>query len=151
VFGGISAAVMGMLIFFIMIWALSKWLSANTNFQYEDLMDDLLAIYREIKVHAGFEIGLFQWVEKFLNQLWIRSFLEWLNPRKHAWNIVILMAVASGITLALVELIFEGASPVLGRTVIVMSVFIGLESAGVLLGYGLLARFLGIIRFTKSV
>jgi hypothetical protein len=52
---------------------------------------------------------------------------------------------------SLVEAVGEGLSPDLGRAVMVVSVFTGLEGAGILLGYGLLARILGIYRSMKSV
>jgi hypothetical protein len=45
----------------------------------------------------------------------------------------------------------EGTLPIPGGSLIVMAVFIGIESAGVLLGYTLLGRFPGIYRGTKSV
>jgi hypothetical protein len=150
-FGGISTALLGMVLFFIVVWALSIGISPEIDDQYEDSIDDLGAIYRWIKAHAVFVNGLFQMDEKFIRQLPIRSILGWLDLRKHAWNFVILAAIAMGIALALAEAIGEGVSPIPGRFAIVMAVFIGIEGAGILFGYALLARFLGIYRKTKSV
>jgi hypothetical protein len=44
------------------------------------------------------------------------------------------------------EALGEGGFPAEGKFLPVMSVFIGIEAAGVLLGYALLAPFLGIFR-----
>ncbi len=149
--GGISTALLGMVLFFVTVWSLSIGISSEIDEPYDDFIDDLAAVYGWIKAHSNFVNGLSHKVEKFMDQLWIRSILGWLDVRKHAWNFVILMAIAMGFALAVGDAISEGASPIPGRFVIVMSVFIGIESAGILFGYALLARFLGIYRSTKSV
>jgi hypothetical protein len=149
--GGISAALSGMMLFFVTVWSLSIGISSDIGEPYDDFMDDLDAVYGWTKAHSNFVNGLSQKVEKFMNQLWIRSLLGWLDVRKHPWNFVILTAIAMGFALAVVEAISEGVSLIPGRFVIVMSVFIGIESAGILFGYALLAPFLGIYRSTKSV
>jgi hypothetical protein len=149
--GGIATALLGMGIFFIMVWALLMGISPEIDPDYEDFLDDLVAVYRWIKAHILFLNSLFQAVEKCMKQLWIRPILDWLDLRKHAWNIVVLFAILIGAGFALAEFMGEGASPIPGRSLIVMAVFIGIESAGVLLGYALLGRFLGIYRGTKSV
>jgi hypothetical protein len=151
IFGGISTAVVGMLLFFLSVWALSKGISQESELQAEDLIDDLAAIYSWIKNCAGFPGWVFQKIEIIGLTTQVRSMIDWLNPRKHVWNFIILTAVAAGMALAVVETIFEGITSIPGRAVIVMSVFIFIEAAGVLLAYGLFARFLGIYRSTKSV
>lgn len=151
VVGGILTAVVGMLLFFSAIWALLKGLFPEIDPQYEDLIDDLIAIYYWIKGCADFADDLFKIIEKFAGKSWIRPVFGWLNPRQHAWNLVSLIAITTGVALALVEALGEGVASDPGRAIIVVSVFIGLEGAGILLGYGLLARFLGIYRSTKSV
>jgi hypothetical protein len=68
--------------------------------------------------------------------------LGWLNPRKHRWNFAIPRALALGILLALSQAIGEGIAPGGGRFVLVVTIFISAEVLAVLLGYGLLARYL---------
>ena len=60
-------------------------------------------------------------------------------------------AIGMGLALAAGEAVGEGISPIPGRFMIVVSVFIGIEGAGILIGYALLGRFLGIYRSIKSV
>jgi len=144
--GGILTALLGMLILFVSLWALAIAIFPQTNILFEDSMDDFVAIYRWFKSHAGFAVRLFNFAEKLVNLAWMRALLGWLNPRKHNWNFIILIAVGMGIALASAEAIGEGASPDLGKFVLVMSVFIGIGGAGVIFGYLLLADFLGIFR-----
>ncbi len=151
IIGGIATALLGMGIFFFTVWSILIGVSSEIGPNYEDILDDLVAVYGWIKAHILFLHSVFQAMEKYMEQLWIRSILDWVDLRKHAWNIVFLVAILSGAGFALVELIGEGASPIPGRFMIVMAVFIGIESAGVMLGYALLGRFLGIYRSTKSV
>jgi hypothetical protein len=51
-----------------------------------------------------------------------------------------------GIALLLLEMSGEGGSPQLGKLAMVAAVFIGVECGGVVLGYALLAKSLGLFR-----
>lgn len=151
IIGVIATALLGMGVFFVMVWALLNEITPKIGPDYEDFLDDLTSVYRWTKARIFFLQSLFQALEKCMNQLWIRPILDWMDIRKHGWNIVILAAIFVGAGFAFAEIIGEGTSPIPGRSLIVMAVFIGIESAGVLLGYALLGRFLGIYRGTKSV
>ncbi len=59
---------------------------------------------------------------------------------------VILTAVALGLLLVTVEAFAEGMSPNLGRALLVVGVYVGLEGAGVALGYILFGKYLGIFQ-----
>ena len=85
-------------------------------------------------------------MEKFVNIAWMRSLINWLNPRKHAWNFVILVALGMGVAFLTAEAIGEGA-PAQNVIPLILAVYIGIEGAGVLLGYVLFRRFLGIFRY----
>ncbi len=151
VVGGILTALLGMLILFIPLWALAITMFPKVDIRFEDSMDDFVAIYRWFKSYAGLAVGLFNLAEKFVNLAWMRALLEWLNPRRHNWNFIVLIAVATGIALASAEAIGEGASPDFGRFVLVMSVFIFIGGIGVLVGYRLLGKFLGLYQDEHNV
>ena len=151
IIGGISTALLGMLLFFTLVWALSIGISTEIYQGEMDFFDDLGAVFIWIKAHYAFAGRFFQMVEKFMDHSWIRSVFGWLDLRKHPWNLVGIVAIIMGSALAAAEAIGEGISPIPGRFVIVMIVFIGIEIAGVLFGYTLLARFLGIYHRIKSV
>lgn len=144
--GSILTALLGMLIFLVALWALVMMLFPKNNSRYEDLIDDLIVIYRWVRARSGATVGLLNLFEWFFNLPWIKAIILWLNPRQHRWNFVIPVAMAMGLFLALAEAIGEGVSPIPGRFVLAASVFIGIEGAGVLLGYALFADFLGLFR-----
>jgi len=84
--------------------------------------------------------------EKLLTLSMVRSVLRWLNPRKHPWRIALLLGVFMGIALLLSAMSGEGGPPQLGKLAMVAAVFIGAEYGGVLLGYTLFAKPLGLFR-----
>ena len=85
-------------------------------------------------------------LEKMLTLSLVRSILYWLNPRRHPWNIVILLGVLLGIALLLSDMIGEGGPPQQGRLAMVATIFIGVEFSAVLLGYALLMMPIGLFR-----
>jgi hypothetical protein len=144
--GAIFTALTGMALLFVTVWVLATIIFPVAEFEYEDIFDDLVAIYAWLRTRLRFAAGLFAWLDKIAAlPLMCKSF-GWLNPRKHRWNLVVLVAVILGVSLVLVEALAEGLSPNLGRVLLVFGVYIGIEGAGVALGYVLLGRFLGIFR-----
>jgi hypothetical protein len=141
----------GILYLFAPLWALR-----STNFPYpetffEDSMDDLTSIYRWLKAHTGPFAVVYGLLEKILDWPFVRLVLNWLNPRKHTWNLAILLGIVVGIALTLTETLVEGGgSPQIGRLALLATVFISFECAGVLLGYALFAKPLGLFRKTAD-
>jgi len=149
--GGILTALAGMLILFTTGWALATAIFPEVDSQYGDSMDDFIAVYRWIKSRAGWAVGPFDLVERFINLTWMQTLLTWLDPRKHRWNFSILIAAGTGIALAATEAVGEGVSTDHGIFLLVMSVFIGIGGAGVLVGYGLLGKYLGLYHDKHNV
>jgi hypothetical protein len=143
--GSILAALAGMALLFIMTSALAKSIFPNVDEPIEDLLDDLLALCRGLKARTGFTGFPFRWIENAVQISWVQSFLGWLNPRKHAWNAVVLVALGLGIALILAETLGEGA-PDTRRILLVLSAVIGIETCGVLMGYALFKSYLGLVR-----
>jgi hypothetical protein len=143
--GGILTALVGMVILLICSLVMVKSVFPPVGEQYEDFLDDLLALYRWLEAQAHDASFLFSQMEKLARISWMRAFINGLNPRQHSWNFVILVALGMGIALVIVEAIGEGA-PDPGAMLMVLTVFIGIEGVGVSLGYALYRRFLGIFR-----
>jgi multisubunit Na+/H+ antiporter MnhB subunit len=144
--GAIITALVGMALLFLSVWGLGKAIFPKLDHPYADFIDDLAATAQWVKAHAGYFAGLFAFFEIVTTSSLTKGILSWLNPRKHAWNLILCAAVAMGIVLALVEALGEGAPADLGRLALVAAVFIGIEGVGVFLGYVLLGRFLGLYR-----
>jgi hypothetical protein len=72
--------------------------------------------------------------------------LRLLNPRVHPWAPVVVLGAAAGAALASMEALAEGGPADTARFMAVMGVFIGLEGLGVVQGYAIFRRFLGIVK-----
>ena len=143
--GSVISAVLGM-VFFLVITALStRMIFPEVRSPYEDLLDDLQACYRWIKQHTFRLKPVYRGVEGFFNLRITYKLVQAFNPRKHPWRLIFLLALFAAAGLILAEFIPEGA-PAKGNRLLVFSVYIGLETAGVLLGYKLFRTFLGIIK-----
>jgi hypothetical protein len=140
--GGIFTALVGMLILFICTWALTTAIFPQTEMEFEDVFDDFTSIYREVKSRVKFISHL----EKFANVKLLHRLFSWLNPRNHRWNFIILIALGMGGSLMLMEALSEGTSTNTNVLILVLGVFLGLEGAGIILGYFLFGEFLGIFR-----
>jgi hypothetical protein len=142
--GGIFTALTGMVLLFITVWGLATGIFRTAEFTYEDIFADLSAILHAIFQRSGHAAGLLTWMEKLTTFPPLHRLLGWLNPRRHRWNLVILMVVAMGLLLVLAEAVAEGMAPNLSRTLLVVGVYVSLEGAGVALGYLLFGKYLGI-------
>ncbi len=143
--GGILTALVGMLILFSLAAASVELLFPPGVAPSQDLLDDLSALYQWAKAHSGPAGFVFHWIEKAVAISLLRRAIGWLNPRQHAWNFVVLAAVGLGLAFLLIEILSEGA-PNRSLIMLVAAVFIGIEGAGVLLGYALFKQYLGIFR-----
>lgn len=138
--GGIFTALLGMMLLFISTWALATAIFPPTETQFEDVLDDFTAMYRGVKSRVPFVSRL----EKFADMKWLDRLLQWLNPRRHRWNFILLIAVITGGSLMLVESLREGITGNL--VLLILAIFIGIEGLGIVLGYFLFREFLAISR-----
>jgi hypothetical protein len=142
--GELLTVVVSVTLFFAAVRAWGMALSPSLETGGEDIIDDLASIYRWLKAHSGHFSVLLSPLEKTLGSSFLRPLLSCLNPRKHPWNGILLLGVCIGVALALAEAMGEGG---LGpHFVLLVTVFAGLEGAGVLLGYAFLAKPLGLFR-----
>lgn len=140
--GGIFSALLGMALLFLCTWALATVISPETEMEFKDVLDDFVSIYHAAKSRMR-AISI---LEKLANLRWVQGLVDWLNPRRHRWNLIILIALAMGAVLLIAEFINEGISASANVVFLVIAVFIGIEGLGVILGYFLFAEFLGIFR-----
>ena len=148
--GAVITAVAGMTFLFLAVALLSKAMFPCPDVPERDFLDDLNGLFRDIKVRPGFLSRLASSSGGFAAAPAIKRMREILNPRSHAWRCIVIAGVFVGILLALVELIGIGGSPGMGQVVLVALVYVALESTGVIVGFALLRRFLGLIRFENA-
>ena len=68
----------------------------------------------------------------------------WLRRNRVALGLVVLLGIGMGGALVLAEMLVEGGSPDLLKRAFVVAVYVGLETAGLLIGYVFLHRPLGL-------
>lgn len=144
--GAIYTAATGMALLFVMVSSFIKGLSFSVDMKYEDLFEDLYAIYQFLKGSFGFASKPVTSIDKPKEKTFIKIIVDKFNPRKHIWNFNILIAFLLGIAVLLIEVRGEGMPPSMEAMLLMAAAFIGLESSGILLGYFLLGEFLGIFR-----
>ncbi|GAC1400441.1 MAG: hypothetical protein NVS4B12_02460 [Ktedonobacteraceae bacterium] len=144
VLGELLTVFVGMALFFASVWAWGMILSPSLETHGEDFIDDLVSMYRWLKAHMDHFSVFFTAFEKTFSSPFLRTLVNWLNPRKHSWNGILLFGMCMGIVLALAEAMGEGG---LGpRFAVLATVFVVLESTGILMGYAFLAKPLGLFR-----
>ncbi len=78
-------------------------------------------------------------IEKILGSSLLRPIVNWLNPRKNRWYGIALVGILIGAVLAFGE---TGLHTPVGR----IEIFAGIECLGVLLGYAIFVKSLGLAR-----
>ncbi|HZO71689.1 MAG TPA: hypothetical protein VFB60_05760 [Ktedonobacteraceae bacterium] len=148
--GELFTVLVGIAFLFVPLWAVGIAISPSPGTFFEDCIDDFAAMHRWLKAHAGPFVVFCNVFETIAVWSFVRPILNWINPHKHTWNFAILLGIAMGIVLVLGETLGEGGGPPqVGRLVLVTAIFISLECAGVLLGYALLAKPMGLFRETS--
>ena len=132
-------AIVGMLIFFVSVWAWGTAILPSLETYGEDFIDDLAALYRWLKAHVGRLSALLTPFERMLSSSLLRPIVNWLNPRKNRWYGIALVGIGIGAVLAFGE---TGLHTPISR----IEVFAGIECLGVLLGYAFFVRSLGLAR-----
>jgi hypothetical protein len=140
--GGIFSALLGMALLFLCAWALATVIFPPAEMRFKDVLDDFASIYQAAKPRVRALSGL----GRLTSMRWLRGGLDWLNPRRHRWNLIVIIALAMGVALLFAEFIHEGVAASANVVLLVSAVFIGIEGLGVILGYFLFAEFLGIFR-----
>ena len=104
--GGIFTAIVGMVFLFNLTSAIARFLFPSPAMQPDhDFLDDLSALYQYLSTHLIFAGFLFQWIQKLVNISWVCVLINWFNPRRHPWKMIIITALGIGIALILAELI----------------------------------------------
>ena len=144
--GELFTVVVGMSLFFVTVWVMEMALLPAVVTHFEDVIDDIAAIYTWLRAHMGPLVVLFRIFEKLQAVSLIHFLLGWLNPRKHIWSLCICLAILMGAALALAEMLFEGSPGKLSQLIKISAIFLSFEAAAIVVGYALLAKPLGLFR-----
>jgi hypothetical protein len=137
--GAILTVIVGMSLLFLEVWALALVLVPREPGPFEDLLDDFHALLERVTAATTGSRR-----EAAPDRSRGRAISQCL--RAHPWRSVGLIAAAGGFALALSEVFGEGLAGTTRRALLVLGVFTGIEAAGVVLGYALFWRLLGLRR-----
>jgi hypothetical protein len=126
----------GMVLLFVVVWAIGTAFAPAFAVS-SDLFDDLASIgsslAEKLRIRRAPTTGK-------SSPSGSTPLFGWLNPRWHRWNIVFVVGILFGTFLVAQELADSGPSPHGSKRLLVIAVYLGLETAGVLTGYALLAE-----------
>lgn len=150
--GELLTICVGMVFLFVPTWAITTTICPVPDTFFEDCIDDLTSLYRWLRAHLRYFAVFFTIGEKVFGLSFMRSIVNWLNPRKHPWHGIFLFGVCIALLFFFAEGVAEGGGNgySLQQVITLLAVSVGVESAGVVLGYALLAKPLGLFR-TDSV
>ncbi len=137
--GAILTATFGTVLLFFEVWSLALALVPPAQVYDEDLLDDLHAVLEHVRPASSKSRG-----SGAADQPPGRTLSRLL--RAHPWPCVGLIALACGFALALSEVFGEGLPGTTRGAFLVFGVFTGIEAMGVVLGYALFRRLLGLRR-----
>ena len=110
-----------------------------------DVVDDVIAMCKWIKARTAFLFPVYAQLDRLQHARWPLNFAMWINPRRYRWRLSLLTGSAFGLALVTAELWSDGFTH-LGRAVLVIAVFVLLQTTAVLTGRALLADPLGLFR-----
>jgi MFS family permease len=148
-FGGIFTALAGMLILMILLAGL-KFMGNQIDDNYEDVFNDLAAVWRGIsdwiRKRATWLVPILDRLDAFFVSRSINLMVSWLNPRRHPWRMGMIISMGLGLGLVITQTIGEGLPSDPSHFLLVSLVLFGGEAFGVMIGYLLFGKYLGIYR-----
>lgn len=110
-----------------------------------DLIDDIVAIYQAAKERISWIRPVTDASEHLLQYNLFLKFGAWINPRKHKRRPILLLGAAGGLSLVSAELFFEGVRN-FNIALLLIAIFLGFETAIILLTFELISRPLRLFR-----
>jgi hypothetical protein len=145
VLGAIFTALAGIILQITIAWNLSSLLIPDCTLSSIDLIDDTLSFWTYFKNHFLHDRGAIQKTIITETNFTLPIF-NWLNPRKHRFNLILTLCSLGGVLIVLIHAIGEGWSGTNIRSLLVSLIYFGLEFIIILLYFSLFSRYLGLIK-----
>jgi hypothetical protein len=142
--GAIYTAYLGMIIHVTMVRSFSLWMLPQTELKFIDMIDILSDLYSLTKNKIKLANYFFNKIEMLIRTLKLKSTINWLNPRKHRWNIIIIFGILVGVLFAFNEGIGENWIGYGNRAILLFSIFVGGELIIIFMFYLLFSNYLGL-------
>jgi hypothetical protein len=145
-FGELFTVLVGTAVLFIPIRIVSMNVVQETLGAHSDSLDDVASVYSGLRGASSSFSLMYDVLEAVLDSRFIRAVAGVLNPRRHRWNLMVATAMLIGAALIIAELREPGSAIPTSRVFLLIAVYVGLETAGVALGYSLLSKPLRLFR-----
>jgi hypothetical protein len=142
--GAIYTAYLGMIIQVTIVRSLSLWMLPQTELKFIDMIDILSDLYSLTKNRIKFAKDISNKIKTLLETLKLKSTINWLNPRKHRWNISIIFGILVGVLFAINEGVGENWIGFGSRAILLFSIFVGGELIIIFMFYLLFSEYLGL-------
>lgn len=146
--GELLTVLCGIVLLFVVVWSIGTAFAAPVLPPASDLLDDLDSLRLSFTEKLLFWRAAGRIPKQTPPHASATILFGWLNPRRHRWNIVLTAGVLFGTFLVAQELGEGTGSPHGGKRLLVIAVYLALETAGLLIGYALLAEPLHLFRRT---
>lgn len=140
----------GMFIQIITLSSLAFLVIPPEEIVFEDLIDVIFKLYRTLKVRLQLMRYFADKTGRILFNPRISLVIDWLNPRKHKWRLMILIFLIMGVLMSLLEGIGEKWLGVNLKSLLLFSVYIVGEAIIIVLFYHIFRKYLGIIRWNQD-
>jgi hypothetical protein len=143
--GVLLTAFTGGLTLIVPLGIIARQLAAHHRPAAFDLVDDVIAVWEAIKSATPRLAPVYTALDWLQRARWPHCFALWINPRQFRWRLPLLSGAIFGLALVTAEFCSEGL-PHLALVLPIITIFIGLETASVLMGYAALAEPIGLFR-----
>jgi len=144
-FGELFTVLVGIAVLFVPIRIVSMNVVPEAS-GFTDSLDDVASVYSGLKGASSSFSLVCDSLERVLDSSFMRAVTGVLNPRQHRWNLIVATAMLIGAALIIAELREPGSAVSTSRLFLLIAVYVGLETAGVATGYGLLSKPLRLFR-----
>jgi hypothetical protein len=137
---------MGMAIQIIIVHSLAILIFPPLDLYGSDLIDIVYDIYSSMKTRIGFVKHFSDRLDRTKNNSKIMAFINFFNPRKHEWNLIVILGLTLGIAFTIIEGTGENWIGLNRRALLLSSIFIVGEFMVIFSFYLLFRNFLGLIK-----
>lgn len=143
--GALATALVGGFLLLLPLGVIARTTLMNCGRPTTDVVDDVIAMCEGIKARTSILSPVYTQLDHLQRSRWPLRFSQWINPRRYRWRLSLFAGSAFGLVLVTTELWQDGFTH-LNRAVLVIAVFVALQSTAVLTGRALLADPLGLFR-----
>lgn len=147
--GALATAIFGALLLFLPLGVLAFTTLRHADKPPHDLVDEVIAVCESIKRHLPRFAPLYNALDRFQRARVLASIAKWINPRRFRWRLCMLSGATLGLLAVMMEFLSEHA-PAPARAILLITIFVVIEGAGVTLAYAMFGQPLYLFRNDRT-